>query len=488
VADVLGMAIELGEAPGIRTVAPAATSASADGWLRSSWPATGADVHELVALRLAHTFAPGEAYVREGWQSWSTPILCRIGSGVRRLPSPSPPVCGRRHWLPQPPYTGDESHHVWRSETATAYLEGGAGVFVADGDGLLAIRAEPADGAHPDVLLAPRRVDPSELPARLPAVRPAAEAHAGWSTWDAYGTALTGDDLAADLRFAGHSMGDTIELVNVDDGWQAALGDWRPRDAAMARAIDAAAERHTLSLWWAPFLAEPHSRLAADHPDWILRDPSGRPICAIDRDDPWRAWTLDLTHPEVRGWLSETAEKLAGYGAKALKCDFLYAAELVGDAAREGSCWDPTQTGEQILRSAICDLRSTGLTLTACGSPLWPVIGQVEFMRVGPDVGRTWRTQPAPGIEPDDAGGSLCNAWTAAQRREWMHGGLWLNDPDSVYLDHGGLAPEQAAAWLDWVAERGLSLVLGDRLRVLDAGQLRRWERAVARQRAARAA
>jgi hypothetical protein len=64
-----------------------------------------------------------------------------------------------------------------------------------------------------------------------------------------------------------------------------------------------------------------------------------------------------------------------------------------------------------------------------------------------------------------------------------MHGALWINDPDSVYLSPGPLRPELAEGWLDWVAGHGLPSVLGEPLRALTAEQRRRWERAVARQR-----
>ena len=31
-------------------------------------------------------------------------------------------------------------------------------------------------------------------------------------------------------------------------------------------------------IWWAPFLASSTSRVAAEHPDWLMRDRRGRPI------------------------------------------------------------------------------------------------------------------------------------------------------------------------------------------------------------------
>jgi Melibiase len=467
----------------LRVVEPAAVIAHPGGWHEHRWPATGAELHEHVGLRIPHAFRAGEPYVREGWQSWSTPTSERVGTGVRRLPARRPQAFGRRHWLEAPPYRGDESYGIWRSATATVYAEPGATVFVSDEEGLLAVREERADGRHPAVWSAARKLPGDELAARLRVARRPAVAHVGWSTWDAYGPALDADDLLDDTECARDHYGDTIELVLVDDGWQRVVGDWRPRSRRMAHALGVLGERHALGLWWAPFVVHREAALAAEHPDWIVRDADGAPVVVLARAQPWEAWALDLTQADVLGWLTATARRLAAYGASVLKCDFLYAAEVVADAARAGRCADTEATGEEILARALSAISAGGPELIGCGAPLWPAIGLVDLMRVGPDVGRVWRRPPPAGLEPAFAGGCLANAWAAARARAWMHDTLWLNDPDSVYLRPGRLTAAQADDWLDWVAGHGLPLVLGDPLRTLTREQRRRWERAVARQR-----
>ena len=173
----------------LRTVDPAALTPAAGGWTAVGWPATGAAPHELVALRLPCRPRPGEVYVREGWQSWSTPAPARVGTGVVRPAAQEPPWLRPPPRPPAPPYRGDEAHHLWRSASATAYVDpGAAAVFVAADDGLLAVREEPADGRHPDVWIAPRAAEPAELATRLALPRPPVAAPVGWSTWDVRGT------------------------------------------------------------------------------------------------------------------------------------------------------------------------------------------------------------------------------------------------------------------------------------------------------------
>jgi alpha-galactosidase len=471
----------------IVVVEPAAAVRDDGGWLRCRWPRVEAPVHALVALAIPHVFAPGERYVREGWQSWSTPTVETIGTGVKRFGDRPPPRFGRRHWLYDPPYAGDESHHVWRSESATAVLPEGLGVFVAQADRLLVVREQRADGAHPPVWFAPRRAPAAEVAARVAVAPPAVRPHAGWSTWDAHGTALTGAALEADLDAADLRLRGLVDVVSVDDGWQAAVGDWRPRDRAMERAIARAAGGHRLGLWWAPFVVDPGSELARAHPDWIARDAGGRPVVVLARrPDMWDAWALDVTRPDVLEHLADTARALAARGARLVKADFLYATQFVADAAaRDGTVADPSLTGEEIHRRALRAIRVPSVSLTGCGAPLWPSLGLVELMRVGPDVGRRFRRPPRPGMDPAHEGGCLANTAAAARHRAWMHGRLWLNDPDGVYVQPCGLTPRRVTDWLRWVSEGGLPMMLGDPLSGLGRRDVVRWAAAVERWEAA---
>jgi hypothetical protein len=469
----------------LNVVAPASTLPVAGGWQRIVWPRVEAAAHSLVALRVPHPFAPGERYLREGYQSWSSPTLETLGAGTRRLPEPARPSFGRRHWLRRPPYDGDESCYVWRSETATAATGPGMGVWVADDEGLLLVREQPHDGVHPDAWFAPFRAGDSDIAARVGVAAPAARPHVGWSTWDAYGTGLTGAVLRDDVAFAARRLRGRIDVVGVDDGWQRSIGDWGPRDASMATALRATADAHELSLWWAPFVAEPGSELVRRRPEWLLRDGRGAPVVVLDRAPMWGAYALDLRRADVIEHLAITARRLAGYGARLFKLDFLYAADFAGDAQRARPAPDCALTGEQIYRRALAALRVPGVRLTACGAPLWPSLGLVDLMRVGPDVGGRWQVAARAGLEAASEGGTLANAWSAAREREWMHGRLWLNDPDSVFLCARELEPRWAAAWLRWVSERGLPLMLSDPLRELSAAQRSAWAAAVERWRAA---
>ena len=61
----------------------------------------------------------------------------------------------------------------------------------------------------------------------------------------------------------------------------------------------------TPGIWLAPFIVAKNSQLAQEHPDWLLRDAHGNPVPA---GITWSGHplALDVTHPEVLGWLDHT--------------------------------------------------------------------------------------------------------------------------------------------------------------------------------------
>ena len=106
------------------------------------------------------------------------------------------------------------------------------------------------------------------------------------------------------------SMG--LEMFVLDDGWFATkyprnndkqgLGDWELNTEKLPEGIDyVASYAHDKGLkfgiWIEPEMANPKSRLAEEHPEWIVRSP-GREILQKRNQ-----WILDLTNPEVQDFV-----------------------------------------------------------------------------------------------------------------------------------------------------------------------------------------
>jgi alpha-galactosidase len=301
--------------------------------------------------------------------------------------------------------------------------------------------------------------------------RTAAPYQVGWCSWYHYFHDVTEVAFRHNLERAGDWP---FEVFQLDDGYQAAIGDWLRTNerfpselAALAGSVRSAGM--TPGIWLAPFLAAADSSLVRAHPDWIATHPSGRPLVGMVNPG-WggAVLTLDTTRPEVLDHLERTAAALVEAGFPYLKLDFTYAPSLPGLFA------DPTRTPAERVRAGMDAIRrgaGDDAFLLGCGLPLGAGIGVVDGMRIGADVAPWWEVQPdqwnPPGyaeVEP-----ATRNAWVNTLTRSFMHRRLWLNDPDCVMLrtSDTALSPQAARAWALAVGMSGGMALVSDDLALL---------------------
>ncbi len=121
-------------------------------------------------------------------------------------------------------------------------------------------------------------------------------------------------DAAADLG---------IERFVLDDGWfegrtddRRALGDWTVDPERWPSGLhplaDAVVDRGMeFGLWVEPEMVSPDSRLAREHPEWMLAEPSPDATSTAQHPPTWRfQHTLDLTVDAARAHLLETLSAL----------------------------------------------------------------------------------------------------------------------------------------------------------------------------------
>jgi alpha-galactosidase len=307
----------------------------------------------------------------------------------------------------------------------------------------------------------------------------------GWCSWYYFSSPdFKGDLQAADIRRNLEAMRDLrpdlpLEIAQIDDGYESQIGDWFSFTRGFPEGVAPLAEEirqsgFTPGLWLAPYVLHPRSRLAIDHPDWILRTPSGRPANAGYLWGTF-ACALDLTHPEALNHTTEVIRTAAAeWGFPYLKLDFLYAAALQGRRS------DPTRTGAQTLRLALNAARQAAgndTFLLGCGCPLGPAIGLVDAMRIGADTARRWR--PAyQGIElffrEETSFPAVQNAVHNSLTRTALHKRWWINDPDCLQLrPETRLSLAEVQAFATVIALTGGSLLLSDHLPDLPADRLR---------------
>jgi alpha-galactosidase len=184
-------------------------------------------------------------------------------------------------------------------------------------------------------------------------------------------------------------------------------------------------------IWLAPFAADKHSDLVKRHPDWIIRNDSGRPANSSNCGKFF--YGLDATNPQVLEHARNTI-KLAvdEWGFEVLKLDFLYACCLQGNGK-----YDLSMTRAETMTLALQTLRDAAgedVFIIGCGCPIGPGVGIVDGMRVSADTGPTWYPSfPLPWW--DNATLPCLRAMVrnslsrAPLSHRWFH-----NDPDCLLL------------------------------------------------------
>ncbi|GAB2742723.1 glycoside hydrolase family 36 protein [Streptomyces bullii] len=289
----------------------------------------------------------------------------------------------------------------------------------------------------------------------LEAPRPAPTA---WCSWYEYFTAVTEDDIHENLR-AMDTLDLPVDVVQIDDGYQKALGDWltlsgrfRSR-AGIADAIRARGRR--AGIWTAPFLVDPASDLAAEHPDWLVRDAGGG-FAHAGRNWGHDLRVLDTTHPDAAAYLTEVFTTLRAEGYDYFKVDFLYAGALDGVRHASADAVQAYRAGIELIREAI----GPESYLLGCGAPILPSLGLFDAMRVSPDTAPHRRPEADDYSQPGQAPAEFTGA-----ARQWQHGRLWTNDPDCLMARP---AVETREQWAAHVEATGGLVASSDRLLSLD--------------------
>ncbi|TFF91214.1 alpha-galactosidase [Candidatus Thorarchaeota archaeon] len=279
----------------------------------------------------------------------------------------------------------------------------------------------------------------------------------GWCSWYFYYVMPDEDEVIKNIEFLqGRFPG--IDWIQLDDGYQKAVGDWEENDrfsSGLSKIVNEAEEAgYRAGIWTAPFVASEHSEIFKDKPDWFVRDDDNQPI-PVDENPLWlgKYYALDLTNPLVLDFIEILFKTLKEDGFEYFKIDFLY------HAAVQGRRHDDGLTGTQALRQGLERIReSVGDSLVlGCGAPLGPCIGLVNMMRIGTDIATDWRLE---------WGGGVYECSINTMTRANLHNKLWINDPDCILVrqDDNNLTLDEVRLWLSIVAVSGGAVLLSDRM------------------------
>jgi alpha-galactosidase len=257
---------------------------------------------------------------------------------------------------------------------------------------------------------------------RLPWPKPPA----GWCSWYCFGPRVTAQNILDNLDVIAKTI-PGLTYVQIDDGYQPAMGDWLETGPAFGgdvrTVLDAIKARgFQPAIWVAPFVAEKDSHVFQQHPDWFVKDTDGSPLRSDTvtfggwRRGPW--YVLDGTHPDVQAHFVNVFSTMhREWGVTYFKLDANFWGAIHG-----GRFHDPKATRIEAYRRGMqAIIRGAGDSfILGCNHPIWPSAGLIHGSRSSNDIKRTWD-----------------RIRTTAQQnllRNWQNGLLWWNDPDAICL------------------------------------------------------
>lgn len=293
---------------------------------------------------------------------------------------------------------------------------------------------------------------------------------AGYCTWysSPFGGASDEKHIAELGAFAARQLAPFgFSVVQIDDRWQAGVSTNGPNrnftthapagpyPGGMKAAADGLkAQGLTPGIWFMPFAGTYYDPFFKDHQDWFVQRDNGAPY-----ETDWGGTCLDMTQPGAREHLRRSVGRIGGeWGFQYFKMDGLwtgtgtkqiyvntgYREDGMGDAVFH----DPSKTGLQAYRSGLRLAREAAGPKTfilGCCIPqnmrsYGGAMGLVNAMRIGPDNGPDWE--------------SLKSGPTFGTRHYFLHGRVWYNDPDPVYV-RPSVPLNHARLIASWVAVSG---------------------------------
>ncbi len=255
----------------------------------------------------------------------------------------------------------------------------------------------------------------------------------GWCSWYSFARDTTAQEVADNLAVITSKL-KGLKYVQIDDGYQPAMGDWLEQGKSFGGDVQGVLKSIRQSglepaIWVAPFIASTDSQVLREHPDWFVKNAEGKPMRAADVTfGGWGGggwYCLDGTHPEVQHHLESVFRIMREqWGCTYFKLD----ANFWG-AVHGGHFHDPKATRVEAYRRGMeAILRATGDSfILGCNHPIWPSLGLIDGSRSSGDIARNWKT--------------VSTCMQESMDRNWQNGRLWWNDPDAVLLANRASGP-----------------------------------------------
>ena len=238
-----------------------------------------------------------------------------------------------------------------------------------------------------------------------------------------------------------------FDFVQIDDKWQdgqrrngpAKIFSTHKPEGPYPGGMKNAADRIRATglvpgIWFMPFAGDRDDPFFQQHSDWFVKRRDGTPYWAR-----WGGTSLDMTNPDTQAYVRSIVRRIAhDWGYDYFKMDGLWtgtATKLtyvnngyVEDDIGEAVFHDSDKTNIEAYRDGFKLVREAAgpdvFFLGCCASQnmrsFGGSFGLVDAMRIGPDNGTNWQ--------------ALCRGPWHGANRYFLHGRVWYNDPDPVYI------------------------------------------------------
>ncbi len=286
----------------------------------------------------------------------------------------------------------------------------------------------------------------------------------GWCNWFyTHNDHVNEQEIVNNAEFAAlHLKPYGLEWIQIDDGYQKALGDWQGNEHFshgmkwLADRIRAVGLRP--GIWIAPYVITEGTDVHRDHPEWLIRNLDGSIRHCNDRDGK-ALYGLDISVPEAAAWLRRLFEMLVHeWGYDFIKLDFVEWTILAAERFHDPR-WSKAiayRKGVEIMREVMGPDRH----LLDCG-PSQITTGLIDSVRIELDL---------PFLTWEQYVKNFNSNAPAMAKRYYFHKRTWINDVD--HLGVNLLTPSQACVAASIIALSGGTMINGDRLFELDPARL----------------
>jgi autotransporter-associated beta strand protein len=279
-----------------------------------------------------------------------------------------------------------------------------------------------------------------------------------------------------------------FSMLQIDAGWQAGINTTNPYTGSSIGkreffAVDPngsyavgmtptsthlAGDGLTSGLWFTPFGSSASDPYFTNHTDWFIKTTNGTPYWVN-----FGGACLDATYAPARDYVSNFVYQIANvWNYKYFKMDGLWSGSgtplkyvnsgYVDDSMGDAVFSDPSKPNIEVFRDGLKLVRQaagTNVFLDGCNiaqnmRSYSGSFGLLDGIRIGPDNGATWGSASG-------SGSGWLRSPLFGSRHYFLHGRIWYNDPDTVYV-RSSFTTAQAQTMASWFGISGQLTLDGD--------------------------